>query len=105
MDTVNALTFRQKFGEILDKVVSSGQPIVVERQNKPVVVMYPYEEKKAELEKLVGEERKKQLRKMLDEWTRKWGKSIPGEKTTTDMIRETRDNRFGKRWWKTRSNY
>lgn len=105
MKTVNALTFRQKFGKIIDQVVESGNPVVIERQNEPLVVLYPYEKKKSDLENLAREERKKRLREMLDQWTRKWGKKVSGEKDTTEMIRDMRDNRYGKRWWKTRSNY
>lgn len=106
MDTVNALTFRQKFGEIIDRVVATGKPVVVQRQNKPVVVMYPYEMKREELEKINLKERKENVLALLDEWREKWGsKKLWGDKSSTEIIREMRDNRYGKRWWKTRTNY
>ena len=106
MQTVNALTFRQKFGEIIDRVVATGKPVVVERQNKPVVVMYPYDLKKKEIEEINLQERKKEVMELLAEWRKKWGsKKGWGEKSSTEIIREMRDNRYGKRWWKTRTNY
>lgn len=106
MNTVNALTFRQKFGEIIDKVVTTGKPIVVERQNKPVAVLYPFEEKRQELNSLAEQEKHKHILDILANWRKRWGSElVKTGKTSTQILREMRENRYGKRWWKTRSNY
>lgn len=104
MDTINALTFRQKFGEILDKVSKTGEPIVIERQNKPTAVLYPYEEKRGELEEKKREDRLEKASKMMDEWRERNAKYFKGIDTTA-LIRKARDERYGKKWLKTRTHY
>lgn len=107
MQNIKALTFRQKFGEIIDKVVSTGDPIIIERQNKPLAVLYPYEEKREEIQ---AEERKRRFEKaekMLREWRKKWGSNKDGfdGMTSTEFIRKMRDERYGEKWRKTRTHY
>ncbi len=41
MNTVPALEFRRRFGEVLDEVVRTRQPITITRANKPLVVLVP----------------------------------------------------------------
>ena len=103
-NTINALTFRQKFGEILDKVSKTGEPIVIERQNKPLVVLYPYAEKKAVIENKEKEKRMEKAAKMMDEWRERNAKYFKGIDTTA-LIRKARDERYGKKWLKTRTHY
>ena len=107
MDTINALTFRKKFGEILDKVVKSGQPIIVERQNKPTAVLYPYDMKKEEIEEKKRADRMEKASKMLEAWRNTWGsnKNGFGGLSSTEFIRKMRDERYGKKWLKTRTHY
>lgn len=104
MNTINALAFRQKFGETIDKVVKTGEPIVVERQNKPLVVLYPYEKKGEEL--ITNEERKRREKaaKMMDQWRERNAKYFKGVDTTA-LIRKARDERYGKKWLKTKTHY
>lgn len=107
MQTVNALTFRQKFGEIIDRVVKSGNPVVIERQNEPLAIIYPYEEKQKAIEAEERKERFEKVEKMLMKWRKKWGSNKDGFETmtSTEFIRKMRDERYGKKWWKTRTHY
>lgn len=107
MDNINALTFRKKFGEIIDKVVKTGQPIVIERQNEPVVVMYPFEKKKEEIEEKKRADRLEKASKMLETWRKTWGsnKNGFGGLSSTEFIRKMRDERYGKKWLKTHTHY
>lgn len=41
MKTVSALTFRRRFGSVLDDVVKRRQPVTVTRANRPLVVLVP----------------------------------------------------------------
>ena len=41
MRTVNALAFRKQLGQILDDVADGGEPIMVTRGNRPLVVLVP----------------------------------------------------------------
>lgn len=104
MNTVNALTFRQKFGKIIDQVVASGNPVVIERQNEPLVVLYPFEKKKEEIQKDEERLRREKASKMIDEWREKYGKKLKGVDTTA-LIRKFRDERYGEKFLRTGSNY
>ncbi len=107
MNTVSALTFRQKFGEIIDRVIATGEPMIVERQNEPVVVMYPFEEKKREIEEKKHADRLERVSKMLENWRKTWGsnKNGFGGLSSTEFIRKMRDERYGKKWLKTHTHY
>jgi prevent-host-death family protein len=107
MDTVSALTFRQKFGEILDMVNKSGSPLVIERQNQPIAVLYPYKEKRDEIQAEERKARFQKAEKMIADWRKKWGSGGKafGGMTSTEFIRKMRDERYGKKWWKTRTHY
>lgn len=43
MKIINALSFRQKFGSVLDEVVRDREPITITRAGKPLVVLVPAE--------------------------------------------------------------
>lgn len=107
MQMINALTFRKKFGEIIDRVVSSGLPIVIERQNEPMAILYPYDVKKEEMEEMDRKRRFEKLEKLLTIWRKKWGssKNAFGGITSTEFIRKMRDERYGRKWLKTRTHY
>lgn len=107
MQTINALTFRQKFGETIDRVVSSGLPVVIERQNEPLAVLYPYDVKREELEKTDRKNKFEKVETLLATWKKKWGSSKDAFAgiTSTEFIRKMRDERYGKKWLKTRTHY
>lgn len=107
MQTVNALTFRHKFGEIIDRVVKSGNPVVIERQNEPLAILFPYDVKKEEMDEMDRKRRFEKVEKLLTKWRKKWGSSKDafGGMTSTEFIRKMRDERYGKKWWKTRTHY
>ena len=95
LQSINALTLRQKFGEVLDRVVKTGQPIIIERQNKPLVVLYPYTEKKEEIERKTKDAHVKETMKRLFALRKEWGKGKKQEDSTV-LIRRMRDTRYGK---------
>lgn len=80
--------------------------VLIKRQNKPIGILYPYGYKKTESTQQDTEEKKRRVFFLLEQWQKKWGsKKYPGERNTTAMIREMRDNRFGKRFFKKKTNY
>ena len=44
MRTVSALTFRRKFGRVLDEVVKKREPVTITRANQPLAVLVPAED-------------------------------------------------------------
>lgn len=103
MQTITALDFRKKFGETLDLVQLKKQIILVERQNIPVGVFYPYEQKQRDVEK---EEATKKSEKIINGFrslSAKIGKT--GAEDSTKLIRKMRDNRYGKTYFKKHSHY
>jgi prevent-host-death family protein len=71
MKTLNALTVRKKFGSVLDEVWRDKVRIIVSRDNKPLVVMVPYDE--YELEQDMGNRKTRLLAvsKRMDVWRQK----------------------------------
>ena len=95
LQSINALTLRQKFGEVIDRVVRTGQPIIIERQNKPLVVLYPYAEKKEEIERKAQDTHNASTMTRLFSLRKQWGKGKKQEDSTV-LIRRMRDERYGK---------
>ena len=89
MKTLNALKVRREFGGILDEICRDGEPVVITRANKPLVVVLPYEEYGKLLEK--GEKEKK-LRRVfheIKEWSKRHEEATK-ELKVVDVIREIR---------------
>lgn len=103
MKKINALDFRKKFGQTLDLVQIQKQTLLVERQNIPVGVFYPYDDKKNEVEKEKAAEKAERIIKGFREWQAKWGKT--GGEDSTKLIRRMRDTRYGKAYFKKHTHY
>ena len=104
MQTISALQFRQNFGSVLDQAVVNG-PMLVKRQNVPIVIIYPYKERGRDILTLEAEEPKDNLAARMDAWREKYGQPQKGVKDSVTLIREMRDNRYGKKWLKTGTHY
>lgn len=104
MQTVTALEFRKKFGEILD-LINHNETVLITRQNIPLGIIYPFKNKRPEIEEEKRKEAAKKLIQELREWRKKWGKRQKGEKDSVALIREMRENRYGKRYFVTGSHY
>ena len=92
MKTVSALTFRKKFGAILDEVAKGKEPIAITRANRPLVVMEPH----AAYEARTGQEdRRKRLleaSRRIDEWAKRNAKHMKKGPDVVTLLRRDRES-------------
>ena len=89
METINALTFRKKFGSILDEVYKRKKHITISRANKPLAVIIPIEDYKDQEE---GKAREKRLRlavSRIEQWRKKHAKQLQSL-NSVEIIRQLR---------------
>jgi len=92
MKTITAMTFRKKFGSVLNGVVRHNAPVAVSRGDHPMVVVVPY----ATYQEIAPESDR--LHKLssafeqLDAWRRGPGQKLKGFKPV-DAIRAIREGR------------
>lgn len=94
MQTINALTLRGKLGSILDRVVK-GEHYVIERFNKPLVVVVPFTEYKQKILSQENNELKKRgatIAKIL-EFRQKNAQELSNGKNSVLIIRNMRDEK------------
>ena len=92
MKTINALTFRKKFGSTLDDVHNKKTHIIISRANRPLAVIIPFEDYKELKEE---KERGRRLRiaaSKIDQWRKKHIKQLKGL-NSTEIIRQMREER------------
>ena len=90
MRSINAIQIRKKFGEIIDRIVKTKEPVTVSRANKPLVVILPYDQY-APFH--ASEERRARLRKAseaMDAWAEQNAQALKGLDAVS-LIREQRD--------------
>lgn len=92
MKTINALTFRKKFGSTLDEVHEKKIHITVSRANRPLAVIIPFEDYKD----LKGEnKRERRLRlaaSKIDQWRKKHIHQFK-DINSVEIIRQIREER------------
>ena len=91
MKSINALTFRKKFGQIIDEVSKSKNPVIIKRANKSLVVLMSYEQ----YQKQNNFQKRRQRLEVISNKINLWRKQFGGTKNedSTTIIRKMRDNR------------
>lgn len=92
MKTLQALQVRKRFGGVLDEVVKKGEPVVIERTGKPLVVMVPFEQYQAEHDQMARRERLRKVFAEMDQWAKRNAEALKGF-DPVKAIREIRDSR------------
>ncbi len=94
MKTINALTFRKKFGSTLDDVHNKKAHIIISRANKPLAVIIPYEDYKEQKEER-ERERERRLRlaaSKINKWRSRHAQQLKGL-NSVEIIRKMRAER------------
>ena len=92
MKTINALTFRKKFGSTLDDVHNKKTHIIISRSNRPLAVIIPFEDYKELKEEKEREKRLRLAASRIDQWRKKHAKQLKGL-NSAKIIREMREER------------
>jgi prevent-host-death family protein len=92
MKTINALTFRKKFGSTLDDVHNKKTHIIISRANRPLAVIIPFEDYKELKEEKEREKRLRLAASRIDQWRKKHIKQLKGL-NSVEIIRQVRDER------------
>lgn len=86
MKKANALQMRQNMGKIVDQLIKTGEPILIEKMRKPVAVLITLEDYERRFVDKDADDRRKQLVAEI----RKANLKAPAGKTTLDLIRDMR---------------
>ncbi len=91
--TVNALHFRKKFGEIIDQASIHGNTVVVERMQKPLVVVMPYDDYIDMYQRVTVQEQREDGAMLLRDLWVKYDAEDKKSKTkdSTKIVRSMRD--------------
>lgn len=92
MKTINALTFRKKFGSTLDEVHKKKIHIIVSRANRPLAVIIPFEDYKDLKEENERERRLRLAASKIDQWRKKHIQQFK-DLNCAEIIRQMRDER------------
>lgn len=92
MKTINALTFRKKFGSTLDEVHNKKKHIIISRANRPLAVIIPFEDYKELKEENERERRLRLAASKIDQWRKKHVKQLEGI-NSAEIIRQMREDR------------
>ncbi len=92
MKTINALTFRKKFGSTLDEVHNKKTCIIISRANKPLAVIIPYEDYKEQKEERARERRLRLAASKINKWRKKHAQQLKGL-NSVEIIRKMRAER------------
>jgi prevent-host-death family protein len=80
MNAVSVYDFRNDLASYLDEMAESDRPLVISRFGKPVAIVYPYDDKKAEVK--------------ADNYFGFLGKGGTGEKFLAKIRRSTREKAY-----------
>ena len=86
MKEVNALTLRNRLGEILDQLARTGEPVLVSKGRKTRAVMITPEQFEQRFLVYQAEEKKRELLEKI----RSSRSARIGRKTSVDVLRELR---------------
>ena len=91
--TLSALTFRKKFGSVLDEVAGKGHPITITRANRELVVLIPAADYAAHVAGSPVRERRLRLAaERLTAWRQHHTAQL-GRLDPVALVRETRTSR------------
>ena len=90
MRTINALTFRKKFGSTLDEVHKKKNHIIISRSNRPLAVIIPFEDYKNLKEENERERRLRLAASRIDQWRKKHSQQVK-DLNSVEIIRQMRE--------------
>lgn len=90
MRTINALTFRKKFGSTLDEVHKKKTHVIISRANRPLAVIIPYEDYKNLKEENERERRLRVAASKIDQWRKKHVRQV-NNLNSVKIIRQMRE--------------
>lgn len=89
MKTISALEVRKKFGGVIDEVCESGEPVIITRGERKLVVVVPYDT----YEETAGRESKlRRVSEAMAKW-RKEHADMPKGADAVTLLRKIRDGR------------
>jgi len=91
--TVNALTLRKKFGEIIDMASISGNSVIIERMQKPIAVLVSYQDYLRVFTNASERRHREEGYQLLQEVRVEYGKKKESSNDSTTIIRAMRNNR------------
>ncbi|MBI4405311.1 MAG: type II toxin-antitoxin system Phd/YefM family antitoxin [Deltaproteobacteria bacterium] len=86
MKKTNALHLRQNMGKIVDQLLKTGEPILLEKGRKPVAVLISMEDYQTRFVDREADE----LRKQIVQTIRNANIKLPTGNTSLDLIRDVR---------------
>ncbi len=92
MKTLTALSLRRKFGGVIDEVCRDKEPVVINRANKPLVVMVSYEEYGKLTQKDEGKKKLKRVFREIERWSDEHEDIVKGL-NAVEIIREIRQGK------------
>ncbi len=92
MKTINALTFRKKFGSTLDEVHKKKTHVVISRANRPLAVIIPFEDYKDLKEENERERRLRVAASKIDQWRKKHIQQFK-DINSVEILRQIREER------------
>ena len=90
MRSITAIQIRQKFGQIIDRIVKTREPVTISRANKPLVVILPYDQYAPFQASVERRERLQRASQAMDAWAERNAKALKGLDAVS-LIREQRD--------------
>jgi len=88
--TINALTFRKKFGSTLDEVDKKKTHVIISRANRPLAVIIPFEDYKNLKEENEREKRLRLAASKIDQWRKKHIRQVDNL-NSVKIIRQMRE--------------
>jgi len=92
MKTINALTFRKKFGSTLDEVHKEKVHVIISRANRPLAVIIPFEDYKDLKEENERERRLRVAASKIDQWRKKHIQQFK-DINSVEILRQIREER------------
>ena len=86
MEKTNALNLRQNLGQIIKKLLKTGEPILVEKDRTPVAVLITLDDFKKRFVDVEADIQRKEVVKKIKESRL----SLPKGKNSLDLIRDLR---------------
>ena len=86
MEKTNALKLRQNLGKIVNYILQTGKPVLVEKGRKPVAVLISIDDYQKRFVDYEADEKRKAVVAAI----KNINIGLPCDKTSTDIVRELR---------------
>ena len=89
MRSISAIQIRKKFGQVIDSIVKTREPVTISRANKPLVVILPYDQYAPYQASQERRERLRIISENMDAWAKHHAEALKGI-DAVQAIRELR---------------